>query len=141
MPGLIRTPLGSQWTEKIYNSLNQKPSAKTLTIFVDLKKEKKQWGWGGGPHTKMCQNFVTFWYSIDFPGGSELTQASEGPLKGVKMTVMDILRFRDINMRTLPTQISDILSFLNRGAYMPPPGLIRVKVNKIFQSGIIEKLI
>ena len=60
-------------------------------------------------------------------GGSKLTQASEGPLKGVKMTVMDILRFRDINMRTLPTQISDILSFLNRGAYMPPPGLIRVK--------------
>ena len=25
-------------TEKIYNSLNQKPSAKTLTIFIDLKK-------------------------------------------------------------------------------------------------------
>ena len=24
--------------EKIYNSLNQKPSAKTLTIFIDLKK-------------------------------------------------------------------------------------------------------
>ena len=25
-------------SEKIYNSLNQKPSAKTLTIFIDLKK-------------------------------------------------------------------------------------------------------
>ena len=58
---------------------------------------------------------------------SELTQASEGPLKGVKMTAMDILIFRDISMWTLPTQISDILSFLCRGAYMPPPGLNRVK--------------
>ena len=68
--------------------------------------------------------------------GSELIQASEGPLKGVKMTVMDIIRFRDILMRTLPTQISDILSVLNRGAYMPPPGLIRVKRLTIFSSSV-----
>ena len=80
----------------------------------------------------MFQNFVKFWKSIDFPGRSELTQASEGPLKGVKMTVMDILRFRDINMQTLLNQISNILSFFNRGAYMPPPGLTRVKVAIVF---------
>ena len=35
--------------------------------------------------------------SNDFPGGSELTRASEGPQNGSKMTRMDILEFRDIN--------------------------------------------
>ena len=54
------------------------------------------------------------------------------------MTVMDILRFRDINMRTLPTQISDILSFLNRGAYMPPPGLIRVNDQSVLWTHLGE---
>ena len=44
----------------------------------------------------MYQNFAKFWQPIDFPGGSELPQASEGPLKGVKMTVMDIFEFKDI---------------------------------------------
>ena len=46
----------------------------------------------------MClQKLATFWWSIDFPGGSELNRSAEGPLKGAKMTVMDILEFRDIN--------------------------------------------
>ena len=31
------------------------------------------------------------------PRGSELIRSSEGLLKGAKMTVMDILEFRDIN--------------------------------------------
>ena len=35
--------------------------------------------------------------SIGFPGGSELNRSSEGPLQCAKMTVMDILEFRDMN--------------------------------------------
>ena len=34
---------------------------------------------------------------MNFPGGSEFNRESEKPLKGAKMTVMDILEFRDIN--------------------------------------------
>ena len=40
---------------------------------------------------------ATFRRSIDFPGGSELNCSAEGPLKGAKMTVIDIHEFRDIN--------------------------------------------
>ena len=36
-------------------------------------------------------------WSNDLPGGSEFTQASEGPQNGGKMTGMGILEFRDIN--------------------------------------------
>ena len=54
----------------------------------------------------------------------------EGPLNGAKMTLMDILKFRDINRETLCTKISAILSFLNQWAHCtsPPPGANRVKV-------------
>ena len=51
-------------------------------------------------------------------GWSELNRSSEGPLQGGKMTVMDILEFRDIN----------------RPAPMPKSGVMRsnkVKVNII----------
>ena len=51
----------------------------------------------------------------------------EGPLNGAKMTVMDILKFRDIDRWTLHTKIGTILSFLNRGAHCAPPGANRVK--------------
>ena len=39
--------------------------------------------------------------SIDFPGGLELNRSTEGPLKCAKMSVMDILEFRDINRQYL----------------------------------------
>ena len=35
--------------------------------------------------------------AIDFPGTPEINRESEKPLQGAKMTVMDILEFRDIN--------------------------------------------
>ena len=46
---------------------------------------------------EMCQKLVKICRSIKFPGVSELTRAPKGHLKGAKMTVMDILEFRDIN--------------------------------------------
>ena len=48
-------------------------------------------------NAKMSQKLVIIWRSIDFPGGSEPNRSAEGPLKGAKMNVMDILEFRDIN--------------------------------------------
>ena len=47
-------------------------------------------------NAQMCQNLANIWRSIDFPGGSQFILASEGPQKGGKMTVMDLLEFRDI---------------------------------------------
>ena len=44
----------------------------------------------------MCQKLVKIWRSIAFPGGSELTRAPKEPLKGAKITVMDILVFNSI---------------------------------------------
>ena len=64
-------------------------------------------------NAKNRPNLSTILLSIDFPGGSEFNRAYEGPLNGAKLTVMDILKFRDINQRTLRTQISAIPSFLN----------------------------
>ena len=70
--------------------------------------------------------------SIYFPGGSEFTGAYKGPLNGAKLIVMDILEFRDINQRTLRTQISTIPSFLNQGAHCASPlGLIGCKLTII----------
>ena len=51
----------------------------------------------GVKNTKLRKKLAIFWQSIDFPGGSELNLSTEGPLKGAKITVMDILEFRDIN--------------------------------------------
>ena len=45
----------------------------------------------------MRQKLAKFWRTIDFPGVSEFDQESEEPQQGAKMTVMDILEFRDIN--------------------------------------------
>ena len=43
--------------------------------------------------------------SIDFPGGSELTRTPKGPIKGAKMTVMDVLEYRYINRQDSYTEI------------------------------------
>ena len=45
----------------------------------------------------MHQQLAYICRPIDFIWGSELNRSALGPLKGAKMTVMDILEFRDIN--------------------------------------------
>ena len=45
----------------------------------------------------MRQNLVKTYWSIGFAGRSEFSRSSEGPLQGAKMTVMNILEFRDMN--------------------------------------------
>ena len=45
----------------------------------------------------MYQKLAIFCRTIDFPGASEFNSQSEKPLQGAKMTVMDILEFRDMN--------------------------------------------
>ena len=45
----------------------------------------------------MREKLATFWKTIDFPGMSEFNRKPKEPLQGAKMTVMDILEFRDIN--------------------------------------------
>ena len=50
----------------------------------------------GVNNAKIHQKWATFWRSINYPGGSELIRSAEGPLKGAKIIVMDILEFRDI---------------------------------------------
>ena len=47
---------------------------------------------------------------MNFPGGSEFDRESEKPLKGAKMTVMDILEFRDINRPALMPKFGAIWS-------------------------------
>ena len=44
----------------------------------------------------MCQRLAQFLRSNNFPWASEFNRESEEPLHGAKMTVMDILAFRDI---------------------------------------------
>ena len=50
-----------------------------------------------GQKGKMGQILATFWRSINFKGRSELNRLSEGPIKGAKMNVTDLLELIDIN--------------------------------------------
>ena len=54
----------------------------------------------------MRQNLSNIWWSNDFPGGSELTWASEEPQNGGKMIRTDKLEFRDINEPSLMPKYS-----------------------------------
>ena len=76
----------------------------------------------GVKNAKIRQKLATFWRSIDFPGGSELNCSAEGPLKGAKMTVMDILEFRDINRQDPYNEIWFIWAkYVREGNFGPPP--------------------
>ena len=65
-------------------------------------------------------------WPISFPGGSEFNRSSEGPLKGAKMTVMDILEFRDMNGPAPMPKSGVMRSNKVRGAILPPT-LFKVK--------------
>ena len=70
---------------------------------------------------KLCQNSEIFWRSNDFPGGSKISWASEGPQKGGKTTGMDIPEFRDIN-GPAPMPKNDIIGqIVAWGCKSPPP--------------------
>ena len=47
-------------------------------------------------YAEMRQKLVTF-RRTDFPGVSEFNKESDEPVQGAKLTMMDILEFRDIN--------------------------------------------
>ena len=64
--------------------------------------------------------------SIGFPGVSEFNHSSEGPQQGAKMTVMDILEFRDMNGPAPMPKSGVMRSNKVRWAILPPD-LIRVK--------------
>ena len=78
---------------------------------------------------KMRHNLAKIWLSIVFPGELEFNHSSEGPLQGAKMTVMDMLEFRDIN-GPAPMQKSGVMrSNKVRWAISPLP-LFMVKQYK-----------
>ena len=70
-------------------------------------------------------------WSNDLPGGSEFTQASEGPQNGGKMTGMDLLEFRDIN----GPKNGAIWSIGCQG-WIAPAGLFRVNYSYIITEFI-----
>ena len=65
--------------------------------------------------------------SENFPGGSEMNCSSKETLKGAKMTIMDILEFRDMNGPAPMPKSGVMRSNKVRWAILPPPTLFRVK--------------
>ena len=82
---------------------------------------------------KLCQNSEFFWRTNDFPGGSKIYWASEGPQKGGKTPGMDIPEFRDINGPT-PMPKNDIIGQIVAWGVDPSPVSLgsRVELNLIF---------
>ena len=68
---------------------------------------------------KIPHNPATFGQTNDFPGGSKISQASERPQNGGKMTGMDIPEIKDINRPALMPKNGAIGQILPGGVNPP----------------------